>query len=160
MSDQQTNPAAAALDEIRAVDWEDQSGLALVRQYEAARHVPRLIAVAEIALTQHRRSASPAYGMGSGDTHGKHYCAGLCHVSINHDTLYEPWPCFPYLGIFAALTGTTVVAITVREVAEHKASCIDCLTAGGRQLDGARCPAGVELDARWRRALREAGQQP
>ena len=70
--------------------------------------VARLVATANVALSQHRRSASPAYGVGSGDAHRQHYCAGLCQVSIDHDTVYEPWPCFPHLAIKAALTGTTV----------------------------------------------------
>ena len=147
MSEQQTDPAATALAEI------DASGGLM------AGGVSRLIAVAEVALRQHHRSLSPVCGSGSGDTHNKHYCAGLCHVSINHDTVWEPWPCFPYLAILAALTGTTVVDLTFRDLAEHTSTCLDCLVAGGNLLDGASCPRRPELAARWRRALREAGRQ-
>ena len=106
----------------------------------------------EAALRLHRR-----YGpVTRGEHKGRDYCPA-CTSQVDDFTAYELWPCFEYLAILAALTGTTVVAITTRELAEHKASCIDCLTAGGRQLDGARCPA-AELDARFRRAIREAGQ--
>ena len=107
----------------------------------------------EAVLRLHRRSLGPAT---IGEHQGRHYCPA-CTTTGDHFTDYEDWPCFEYLAILAALTGTTVVAITARELAEHKASCIDCIAAGGRQLDGARCPRGVELEARLRRAIREAG---
>jgi hypothetical protein len=138
--------AAAALDEICA------------RLTTDARLIGQLTAAVNVALSQHRKSTRPAYGMGSGDVHGKHYCAGLCNASINQDTLWEAWPCFPYLAILAALTGTTVVDITAREFARHQQECPACNPATKRP-GVADCQHGRDLAARWRRALREAGQQ-
>jgi hypothetical protein len=120
--------------------------------------MPRLLDVAKVALSHHPRSANPAYGCGSGDTHGKHYCAGACHVSIDHGTIWEPWPCFPYLEILAALTGTTVLDLTARALAGHKAACLDCQVDTGHRLMSSACPEGLGLTRRWRRAVREAGK--
>jgi hypothetical protein len=139
MAEQQTNPAAAALAEIDASGGLDDGG------------VSRLVLAVEAVLKLHRRSMFPA---SMGEHRGRHYCPA-CTAEIDHQTDYADWPCFEYLAILAALTGTTVVAITARELAEHKAGCPECQ----RGFDWARCERGFELAARWRRALREAGTQ-
>ncbi len=143
MTGQQTDPAAAALAEI------DASGAL------ADGGVSRLILAVEAALKLHRRSTFPA---SMGEHKGRHYCPA-CTAEVDHFTDYEDWPCFEYLAILAALTGTTVVAITTRELSEHKADCRRCWEQTIVDPDrppALPCTRQRELGARWRRALREA----
>lgn len=168
MTEQQTDPAAATVAKVKQDHQQHvctnhpQPGICVSRcpadRWPCAPY--RAALAVEAALAQHRRSLTPAYGMGSGDGHGKHYCAGLCHVSINHDTVWEPWPCFPYLEILAALTGTTVVDLTVRQLANHDVGCGICQDLKSRPAGLTRCGYKADLAARWRRALREAGRTP
>jgi hypothetical protein len=77
--------------------------LAAIRDREQARDVPQLVAALEAALTPHRRSFQVAWGAGTGDCHGKHFCIG-CSI----DGVYREWPCQPYQDITKALLGEAV----------------------------------------------------
>jgi hypothetical protein len=93
-----------------------------------------------------------------GEHKGRDYCPA-CSSSVDDFTAYELWPCFEYLAIEAALAGTTVAAITGRELAEHRAHCAACQAETITDPDSPpplHCSRRRELAARWRRALRDA----
>jgi hypothetical protein len=171
MTEQHTDPATAALNEIRDLVAARDGLIERMRraavgaaefnaaQDRLAERVPTLIAVAETALFQHHRSSSPAEGCGSGDAHGQHYCAGVCYTTMDFHTRYEVWPCLPYLQLFAALTGQQVIDLTGTAVVEHELSCVYCSArlTSPQALD--RCRERRLYVTRHRCALREAGQQ-
>lgn len=92
------DPLASGLDEIR-----NRAALAYAspaRTAESAADVPRLLAALEAVLKPHRRSPHPAWGAGTGDCHGKHFC-----LQCSIDGVYRPWPCQPYHDAARELLG-------------------------------------------------------
>lgn len=159
MTGQQTDPAIAAIDQIKHKHWQHvcenhpEPGICVTRCPGRWPCAPYRAALAVEAVRGLHRRCGPAT---RGEHKGRDYCPA-CSRSVDDFTAYELWPCFEHLAVLAALTGTTVVAITARELAEQQAS--GCAGCSMEALRPGRCSVKAELDARWRCALREADQQ-
>lgn len=104
MPETTTDEAAAILARCRAsIDAATPVPMTAAGRLVVSVFAPRLLAAVEIALSQHRRSREPAWGQGSLNLHGHHYCAGACYSSVDDLTLSQRWPCKPYQDIARAL---------------------------------------------------------
>jgi hypothetical protein len=99
--------AAETLDHYRAgIELASELPMTADPRRVVTLYAPRLVAALEVALAQHRRSSSPAWGQGTGNLHGHYYCAGICWTGIDDMMISQPWPCQPYQDITRALLGT------------------------------------------------------